>query len=686
MSGTRSVLARMLAPRSVAVIGASTNPEKAGGALMRSLAAFPGTVHPVNPRATEVAGRRAHARVDAIPGVLDLALLAVPAAAVPDAVADCAAAGMAGVVVHAGGFAELGDGGAALQGALAATARAGGMRLLGPNTSGFIAPPQGLCATFVASTAELRPGPLAIVAQSGGVNHALAFGAHAEGLGIRLGVGLGNAADLGFPELIDHVAADPGVRVVVLAIEGVRDGRALIEAVERAVDRVPVVALKLGRTDVNDFARSHTGVLAVDYAVTRAALRQAGAVVVDDTTALIDAARALSARRLAPTRAPSVGVLTGQAGPGLLLADVLAAQGAVVPRLPAPVQERLADLVGGLTYVGNPVDTGRPSSTLPRIVRTLADEIDALAVYMLHEPEAADPRPALAEARVPTVLATAGPPGEVAQLRDELLELGISVMPTPERAAAAVCALLRDAEAAARRLLADEPRRAVAENLDVRGPWDEAQAKRLVSGLGIPVPRGAACATHDDALSAASAIGFPIVLKLVHPTLAHKTEKNAIRVGISNARELEGELASLDEVDLPSPGSYLVEELAPPGPELLLGAIRDPAFGPVVVLGAGGVETELRPDTTMRLAPLARAEAATMLDDLATAERYRGHRGGPSVDEQELARVIVALADVVCSRPDLSELEINPLRVTPGGLLALDALVVGATTATSRAT
>ncbi len=255
------MLARLFDPCAVAVIGASASPGKAGNALMRSLESFSRPVYAVNPRAEEVAGRPGYARVNEIPDPVDLALLAVPPQAVEAVLAECAEVGVGAAVVHSGGWAEAGDEGALRQARLSSFARETGMRILRPNTSGFVEPSLGLCASFVRSAAELRPGGLAIVAQSGGVNHALAFLADGEGIGIRLGVGLGNAADVSWADVLAHLLADESTRVVALAIEGVVEGRALVDAVEAFSERVPVVALKTGRTDVDAFSRSHTGAL-----------------------------------------------------------------------------------------------------------------------------------------------------------------------------------------------------------------------------------------------------------------------------------------------------------------------------------------------------------------------------------------------------------------------------------------
>jgi acyl-CoA synthetase (NDP forming) len=676
---TRADLGALFAPTSIAVVGASPTEGKAGNALMRSLARFDGPVHPVHRTASEVMGRRAYPSVDSIPHPVDLALLAVPAEAVPAAVGDCAAAGVGGVVVHAGGFAEAGSRGAGLQRAAAEAAAGAGVRLLGPNTSGFIAPGRGLCATFVTSTAQLRAGPLAIVAQSGGVNHALAFGAQADGLGLHLGVGLGNAADVGFADVLGHLSEDPKVGVVAMAIEAVADGRELVGAVARVTHRVPVVALVLGRADVAEFARSHTGALTGSRRVTRAALRAAGAVVVDDTTALLDAARALAARRLPPKADSGVAVVTAQAGPGLLLADALAVEGVSLPPLDERTRRRIGDLLGDLTFQRNPVDTGRPTQTLPDVLRAVAasDGVDALAVYLLDEPDAVDPRTLLAghDGR-PVVLGTAGPAGDVAAVRDALASSGIAVMEAPERAAAAVAARVRDARARAgasrRRPEVTVPPDLVAGD----GPWDEARAKELVGRVGIATPSRAVAGTHEEALAAVTAIAGPFVLKLLHPELTHKSEHGAVRLGLRGEDEARQALLELDAIGVPPPVRYLVEAMAPAGPELLLGAVRDCSFGPVVTLGVGGVGAEAERDVATRLAPLSVEEAATMLGELRAAALFRGHREAPAVEESELAQAIANLAALLCARDDVAEIEINPLRVTRDGLMALDALVV----------
>ena len=442
--------------------------------------------------------------------------------------------------------------------------RDSGLRILGPNTSGFFDPAAGLCATFVRPAADLPAGGLAIVAQSGGVNHALAFLAAGEGLGIRLGVGLGNAADVGFADILGHLTNDEKVQVVALAIEGVDDGRRLVEAIEQLAAHVPVVALKTGRTDVDAFSRSHTGALTGSWRVTRAALAQAGAVVVDDMTQLVDAAQALRLVRIPANAAPGVGVVTGQAGPGLLLADELGVQDVQMPELPQVSIDRLGELLPPITFQRNPVDTGRPAETFGAVLETVgsADGIDLLAVYLLEEPDAVDPVELLGAARSPAVLSLTAAADGISIARTQLAQAGVPVLPTPERCARAVAAVVRDAVQRARRAAPDAAGRPVPA-FTPSGAWDEDAAKTLVAELGLASPARVVCSTHDEARAALAKLGAPVAVKVLHPSIEHKTEAGGVHLGITDDESLGRALEAIDRIE---GARYLIEEWPRPAP------------------------------------------------------------------------------------------------------------------------
>jgi len=672
-------------PRTVAVVGASASPDKAGNAMVRSLLSFPGPLYPINPRAAEVEGRHAYPRVSEVPEPVDLAILVVPPRFVPDALRDCAEAGVQAVVICSGGMGESGPEGAALQEEALRVARDSDLRVLGPNTSGFINPAAGIVASFVPGAGDMRAGSIAIVAQSGGVNHALAFAARNERLGVRLAVGLGNAMDVTAADVIDHLADDEGTRAIALHVEGIPDGRALFEAVERATEKKPVVALKVGRADVGDFARSHTGALTGSWRLARSALSQAGAVVVESTTELLDAAHALSAARLPPKEQPGVALVSGQAGPALIIADALRNASVALPELAPHTTSRLGELLPPLTYQRNPVDTGRPGDSFAEVLATVGSDpaVDALVVYALSEPTALDPVGAVARAREltampPVVFATGGPREALQPVTEALEASGVPAFAAPERGALAARALAADARAAFRKGgRSEEP---VRETPPLGPePLDEAAAKDVLDAIGIRTPSRRVATSCEEARAAWAELGEEAVVKVLDPAVTHKSEVGGVHVGVSSPEALESALEAID--DLSDSGRYLIEEMAAPGVELILGGTRDPAFGPTVLLGLGGVTAEVLGDVALRVAPLSAQDAEEMIEELSGRRLLDGFRGGPSVDRAELVAVLLAVSRLLVARPEISELDINPVRFNEGGLVALDALVLTSTRA-----
>ncbi|MEV7734615.1 acetate--CoA ligase family protein [Streptomyces sp. NPDC088921] len=666
----------LFAPRAIAVLGASATSGKLGAATTDSLSSFPGPVMKVNAGRpdpdrgffpTVAAAAQAHGITP------DLVVSCIPAAVTADALREAAAVGARAALVCAGGFAEAGGDGALYQQALAEVVRDTGIRILGPNTSGFLAPHRRLTASFVPGVADLEPGPVAVVAASGGVNHALAFALAEAGLGLRLGVGLGNSLDVTQGDVLRHLAEDEGVRAVALHVETAAEGRRLTEAVRRLTDRVPVVALVVGRSDIGDFARSHTGALATSWRVTRTALRQAGAVLVDDERDLVDAVTALSRVRLPAHPRPGIGLVTAQAGPGLLLTDDLRSHGVQVPPLVERTVKELRELLPALTYLNNPVDTGRPSPVLTQVVERVSEDpgIDVTAVYGLLEPTAVDLPAALAAARTatPLVAVVGGPVEQARRTRRELGEAGIPCAATPASGSAMVRALVEDAAARAR--LEAVVTASDAPTLPPPGPVDEHTAKDVLADLGIRTPVRRACADPAEAHAALDELDGPVVVKILDAEILHKTEVGGVQVGIRTHDELDEAL-----VRMPASPALLVERMAPAGPELIVGIRRDPVFGPVLALGAGGTAAEILGDVSLRLAPLSAHEAHAMLDELATRQMFLGARGATPVDRARLTHVLLALASLAADNT-VAECEINPLRVLPDGdVVALDAVLL----------
>jgi acetyltransferase len=681
-----AALGRLLDPRSVAVVGASPAPEKAGHQALLSLARFAGEVFAIHPSAGEILGRHAFpslvAAREATGIAPDLAILAIPAAATVAAVRDAAAAGCGGVLIISGGFGESGDAGLALQEQLLHAARAGGVRVLGPNTSGFLRPATGCAASFAPGVDRLEAGPVAVVAQSGGVNLALTFHLEALGIGISVAVGLGNAIDVDAADVLARIADDPSTRAIVLHLEGVRDGRRLYETLRAITPRKPVVVVTPGRADIGAFAQSHTGNLIGGYARKLTALRQAGVVIADTSEGAVDAVVALACARVVPRATPGVAIVTGQAGPGLLMADALKSAGVMLPTLTGDTATRLRGLLPPLTYLDNPVDTGRPGPSFGAVLATVeADaQIDATLLFTLHEPAAVDPV-ALTVARAsrkPLAFGTGGVSALIAPTLAALRRAGVPAYPSPERAAIAVRAWCEDAQAQAR--LARDVAAPAQAAAPVVLPMTEAQGKALLASYGIAVPRGTTCATRDEAMAAFAALAKPLAVKLSSAVLTHKTEAGAVRLGIASSEAMHAALDALDRIPLSGARAYLVEEMAPPGVELIVGGVRDPSFGPLVMVGLGGVTAEAMQDTALRLAPATLEEAHDMLRELRGQVLLEGFRGLPRVDRDAVARVLVAVGRLMAEHPEIAELDVNPLRCYAGGVLALDALVVGVTT------
>ena len=442
-------LRQLFDPSGIAVVGASATEGKIGYEAMANAAKFDGPVYPVNPSATgELFGSEFVSSVTEIDGEVDLALCCVPGPAVPDVLEGCGEAGIGAAVIYASGFAEAGGKGEALQDEIVDIADEHDISLLGPNTSGFLVPRIDLRCSFASGAEEIPDGNVAVVAQSGGVGLVLAFQARRQGRGVSAEVGLGNRANVGFAEAIEYFDGDENTDAIVLHVEGTDDGRRLLEACRES--DTPVIAYKVGQSDVGDFAESHTGALTGDHELYTAGFAQYGVPTVDATDDLLDAAAALGD---SPTPdGPNVGVVTAQAGPGIIITDRIQRAGGRLPELTEETQARVDEILPGITYADNPVDTGRPMPEFGDIVTTVAedDRVDIVLVYELFEAAIGFPIDALdglAE-RVdkPVLFATDGIEEALADQRTELKDVGVPLFETPERAADAAGALARYAQ------------------------------------------------------------------------------------------------------------------------------------------------------------------------------------------------------------------------------------------------
>jgi len=680
----KSRLERLFKPRSIAVVGASASPEKAGYMALKLLDTYTGRIYPVNQNEKIILGHKVYKSLTAIGEPVDLVILAVPATVCPALLRETAAIGAGAALIMGGGFAETGEEGRLIQEELRKICRTTGIRLLGPNTGGFADPINKLVASFSVSFAKMQPGSIAIISQSGGISLILACMLENDGFGISLTAGLGNSVDIDGADMIEYLADDVNTRVIALYMEGLSDGRRLYEAVKRATVKKPVVALTIGRSDIGEFAKSHTGNLMGSYALKAAALKQAGAVVVETSNDLVDAASAFSLLRLPPADNPGIGMLVGQAGAGLLMFDQLKGAGVNLPVLSKATVAKIARHLPPMHFISNPVDVGRRTQTeFANILRVLDEDksLAAILVYGLYEPTALDPIKLFSELDFklskPLIYGTAGETLDMQSTCAKLAAMHVAPFKSPERSARAMHALVQDARHQYR---ISRYRRQLAKPLKTgklpAGLLDEAQGKRILKQIGIAVPRSVICRTHTEARKALAKLRKPVTAKILSAAILHKTEVGGVHLNIRDGKQLISALRNIDRIPCPGERRYLIEEMAGPGLDLIVGGMRDAVFGPTVLLGMGGTMAEAMKDVSMRLAPLQPADAEEMISELKTSVLFDGWRGSPAIKRQAVVDALLSVSNLLMNNDQIKELDINPLRATNKGVLALDALIV----------
>jgi acetyltransferase len=691
----RRELSAFFEPQSVAVIGASRDPSKVGGSVLANLraAGFEGRIVPINPLGGSVQGLPAAPSLLAVDEPVDLAVIAVPAPAVLPALQECVAKGVGGVVVISAGFREADDAGRERERALRAWLAGQPIRILGPNCLGWIRPSCRLNATFAPGMPS--PGGIAFVSHSGALATAILDWARDRRLGFSLFASLGNQADLTESDMLAAVADDPETRVVVAYIEGVADGRRFFEALRATAARKPVVLLKTGRSPEGARAvSSHTGALAGSDQAFDAAVRQAGAVRVRSVEELFDLARCLASQPL--PRGRRLLVVTNGGGLGIVATDAAQEAGLEVTPLAEAVRARVrlglpatASVINPIDLVGD-ADAGRYGHAL----HAVSPEGGQDGVLIIMTAQASTDAAGIARAvlgvtrgwPIPVLAALVGG-ARVAPGVRALEDGGVPCYPFPEPAVTALAGMALLAER--RRELGKPVEPPPPAPLDLRphlarlraagpGQLGLVDLAPLLLDYGIPVAVGEVGAGPAEAAEVAQRIGLPVALKLVSPDISHKTEVGGVRLGLQTAAEVQeaGE-AMLARARAARPAArirgLLVQPMVPPGKELLLGVVRDPQFGPLVMVGFGGVYVEVLRDTAARLAPLSPAEADRMLDELRMAPLLRGVRGEPPVARTALAEAISRVGQLAADMPDLVELELNPLVAGPSGVVGVDA-------------
>jgi acyl-CoA synthetase (NDP forming) len=689
-------------PRSIAIIGASDDVTKIGGRPLQFLRkyGYAGRIYPVNRKGGTVQSLPAYAGVADLPEAPELAIVAVPPEAVLDAVKDCATRGVRAVVVLSAGFSELGEEGSRLQAEIGHVARSSGMRVVGPNCLGSIGIPEKSIATFSVALEDSFPvaGPVGIVSQSGNLGSYTLRLAAERGLGISRLLTTGNECDVDVADGIACLARDPGTAVILCCMETCRDGAKLVQAMEiaRAAGK-PLAVLKVGVSEAGSAAAaSHTGALAASDAVFDVVLRNGGAIRVPSIEQLLEVGHALAV--IGADRAPrgnKVAVLTASGGFGVLLADAASAQGLALPHLSAATQQRILSIVPFASPT-NPVDMTAQVSSRPEVLAkmlaavaedTSCDALILQSANAFHVPRLRDVFiSALEQVRKDhpsrLILLCARAPDDV---RAQLNAMGYPMVEGIDAACATLAALVRFGASA--RSAAGERHRMESKGSEELPPEafaTEASAKAVLAAAGLPVLRERTVGTREQAVAAAREIGFPLVLKIVSPDIAHKTEVGGVVVGVRSEGQMLDEYESLlARVAQKAPQAritgVLVAQMAQGGTELILGTKKDPMFGPVVMVGLGGIFAEVFRDVALQVAPVSEEQALAMLRSLQCFPLLDGARGRPPADVAAAARAVANLSRFAVRHADaVAEIDINPLLVLEAGkgAYALDALLV----------
>lgn len=697
-------------PRSVAVVGASSDPGSVGHAVLANLLfgqiegrnrdeGFDGPVYAINLKGETIFDQPSHTSLAEVGDPIDLIVVAIPPPHIPGLLDEAGEVGARGAIIISAGFAEMGEEGHALQDRVRDTAARRGIRLVGPNCLGIIRPPK-LNASFAARSP--LPGSIGLLSQSGALVTGIISHSLRERFGLSAAISLGSKADVEDDEVLQWLADDEKTRAVAIYVEAFRDPRAFFEIAREVTDRKPVVAIKGGTTAAGaKAASSHTGSLAGSQAAYRAAFAQAGVLQAPTIGDFIAWSHALATQP--PAHGRRLAVLTNAGGPGVLAADAATRYGLDLAELSADTRAALDEVLPTVWSRNNPVDV-IGDATPERYRRALdilgkADEVDGI-VALLTVQAMTDPlgtARAIADAhsnpewRKPLLCSFFGMTGT--RVGSFLDERGVPEFNTPERAVSAMAALARRGQwltrtepDAPRKLPHPDPNlaeaRAIAEQAARQGHsnLDLDTARRLLESAGIRYNRGGAAEDEGAAVRLADEIGYPVVIKVLSPDVLHKSDAGGVALDVVDANGVRQACARIRaEVGRHLPEAridgFTVEEQVS-GTEIIVGTSRDPDFGPLLMVGMGGVFVEVYKDVSFRLVPLERCDALDMIGEIRAQPLLDGARNRPVLDRAELAELLLRISNLVAQVDAIEELDVNPLVLTDRGLVAIDARVI----------
>jgi acetyl coenzyme A synthetase (ADP forming)-like protein len=692
-----AAVAHVLRPASVALIGVSRREGSVGAAVLGNLlgAGYQGNLCVIHPRGEAFEGVETYRSLDAVPWPVELAVVAVPAAGVADVARACGAAGVLALVVLSAGFSELGREGAARQAELLGVCRASGMRLVGPNCLGVLNTDVGLNASFAP---EAPPaGHVAFGSQSGAFGIAAVAEAVRRGLGLSSFVSTGNKADLSGNDLLQHWEGDGSTDVIGLYLESFGNPRRFGRIARRVAAAKPVIAVKSGRSVAGArAAASHTGALvAASDATVDALFHHSGVIRAGTVGELFDVAALLTGQPL--PAGDRVGIVTNAGGPGIACADACEAAGLHVEPIAARTRRRIAAELPREASVANPVDmiASAGADSYRRTIEAMAEDAAIDAIVAIFIPPLVTQAPDVAEAlraAAATTRAAGKPLLAVWMAQDDAaraeLATGVPAYATPEeavRALAHAVGYARWRETAAEPpseldgIDTDAASAIVAEALAEGGGWlVPERVAALLAVYGVPQVTARIAGSPAAVGRCASDLGGPVAIKAIAPGLVHKVDAGGVRLDISGpaaATRAAREIAASVREAGHAPAGFVVQAMAPAGVEILVGAVGDPDFGPVIACAAGGGAVELLGDIQTRLAPLTRSDAAEMIRALRTFPLLDGYRGAPRADVHALEDVLLRVAVLAADHPEIAELDCNPVLVAPDGATVVDARV-----------
>jgi len=693
---------RLLNPRGVAVVGASTDLTRLGSQPIKFLTEFgyAGGVYPVNPKYSEIGGLPCYPDVRSLPGPCDVAIIGTPAAHVASTVRQCGQAGIPFAIIFTAGFREIGGDGVRLEAELKAAIAESGVRCVGPNCIGIMNVPQRVYMGFGPgfNNPHLRPGPVAFVSQSGGFAFSVVGLVDAQAIGFRYIVSGGNEADLGTLDFLEHFVERDDIEVVVSYMEGIADGKRLRDIGRRALERrKPILVWKAGNSGIGRAAAtSHTASMTADYALYREAFREGGFIQVQDSDDLADYVRAFSARKL--PRGNRIGLLTTSGGSGVLMADCCDDAGLTLPPFQSGTLDQLRAIMPAFSTFANPADfTAQLSGQYARFNQGLSIVLDDANVDQVairygsveggNSALWAQGIAALSDRTDKPLLVSWGrPPNLNAESLQILEQHRVPWFVTPLRTARAAGVLHQFAEKVASLRPANFTRPIEPQPLTLPGAGEalgEHRSKQCLAAYGIPVAKEVFIAA--DAIDATTTIDlrFPVAVKAESADIPHKTEAGAVALGLADlasAKDAARRVLTAARRYAPEAriDGVVVAEMQT-GLEVIVGAVCDPYFGPVVMFGLGGITTELLKEVSYRFAPFDVHTAREMIEELRFAPLFKGYRGRPPLDIEALADTAARVSCLIADHADrIAEIDVNPVfvREEGEGVAAADALIV----------